>query len=158
MIHYVEGDLLTYGVEGIIHQCNCFHCMGGGIAKTLASLYPEIVLADKRTGYADALKLGTMVPVQIKHPKVNTLKYVFNVYGQYDMGTSTRHTLYDKLEEGLRKVKAFAIHRPLESIGIPYGLGCGLAGGSWKVVSKIIEDVFKDAPFPLFIVKLAERR
>ena len=27
------------------------------------------------------------------------------------------------------------------SIAIPYGIGCGLAGGDWEIVSNIIDDV-----------------
>jgi hypothetical protein len=30
------------------------------------------------------------------------------------------------------------------SIAIPFNLGCGLAGGNWDTVDKIIEDVFDD--------------
>jgi len=30
------------------------------------------------------------------------------------------------------------------SIAIPYGIGCGLAGGKWDIVYDIIEEVFND--------------
>ena len=36
----IKGDLLKSDVPAIIHQCNCFHTMGGGIAVQIASKYP----------------------------------------------------------------------------------------------------------------------
>ena len=46
-------------------------------------------------------------------------------------------------------------------MGIPYGLGCGLAGGDWNVVYNIINDVFYDCDdnyLHIYICKLPERR
>ncbi|RAP14807.1 hypothetical protein HS9_00130 [Bacillus velezensis] len=30
------------------------------------------------------------------------------------------------------------------SITLPYGIGCGLAGGNWNDVNKMIESIFED--------------
>jgi hypothetical protein len=42
-----------------------------------------------------------------------------------------------------------------DSIALPYNLGCGLDGGDWIVVYKIIEEVFND--YDVTIYELPER-
>ena len=68
---------------------------------------------------------------------------IANIFSQYDFGHDKNYTDYDSLREGLEEVKEFAMPNHL-SIAIPYKIGCGLAGGDWNIVYKIIEDVFDD--------------
>jgi hypothetical protein len=36
---------------------------------------------------------------------------------------------------------------------VPYGISCGLAGGNWKIIKAIIEDIFLDSMIECYIVK-----
>lgn len=44
-MNHIQGDLIALDMAGkfdvIVHGCNCFHAMGAGIAKTIATAFPE---------------------------------------------------------------------------------------------------------------------
>jgi hypothetical protein len=44
------------------------------------------------------------------------------------------------------------IAKGLTTLALPYGLGCGLAGGDWKVVYEIIRDVFTPASDKIAVI------
>lgn len=132
-----KGDLLKSDVPAIIHQCNCFHTMGGGIAFQLAMQYPDVYKADKETGYGDKDKMGHFSFAEIRSEH---LKYVINLYSQYDFGFGL-HTDYDALEKGLNEAMVFLKKHGVNRVGLPYLIGCGLAGGNEKTVLEILERV-----------------
>lgn len=72
-------------------------------------------------------------------------RYVANLCGQDKSGSIipfSRLTDYAALESALKSlVKHYGKYAP---IGMPYGIGCGIAKGKWKIVYDIIETVFKD--------------
>ena len=138
----INGDLLSSDVPAIIHQCNCFHTMKSGFAKQISSKYPEVLKADKRTIFGDKLKLGGFSVAFIDD---NNLKYVFNLYSQYKYGRGLQ-TDYEALEEGLAEVLYYLNLINIKRVGIPYLIGCGLAGGSKKIVMDIIEKVQEEYP------------
>lgn len=72
-------------------------------------------------------------------------KYICNLYAQeyYGNNKSVTYTSYDALRKSLTTLKEFAKSKELV-VGLPYGIGCGLANGNWDVVSNIIEEVFND--------------
>jgi O-acetyl-ADP-ribose deacetylase (regulator of RNase III) len=145
MIKYLENkNLLTWFEEqkepcAIAHQCNCFHTMGGGIARQISSRYPEALEADKDTPYGDKTKLGLFSVALVKGSKD---KLIYNVYGQHRYGTEKRHTSYDALVEGLARVQQDAQSNGLTKLGIPYNMGCKLGGGEWQIVKSIVEVTF----------------
>lgn len=134
-MNIVQGDILDITRGIICHQVNCRHVMGAGLAAAIRKKYPR--------HYADYVSrvphLGGLVFTQVS----NDL-YIVGIYGQRDIGTHQRQTDYEALEKGLIAAGAFA-----KSIGLPlylpYGIGCGLAGGDWNVVSGIIERVLPTA-------------
>ena len=71
------------------------------------------------------------------------------LFGQYKYGTDKQQTDYKALEEALFTLKINAKDHNL-SVSIPVNLGCGLAGGSWEIVYKIIEEVFHDYDVVLY--------
>jgi len=146
MLFEVKADLLEYPVQGIIHQCNCFHTMGAGLAKRIANKYPEAYDADLKTMLGDYKKLG-----EFSYTLTKDGKTVFNLYSQYRYGRDQRHTLYDSVCNGLVKVKSYAEEHKLETLGLPENMGCRLGGGSWRIVKAIIYDIFYDASIKLYI-------
>jgi len=141
MIIYKKGDLLDAPQLNIIHQVNCKGSMGAGIAKSIKNKYPLV--------YEDYLY---MIKSELSHDKCLLLgestctlindnsQRLFNLFGQVDYyPRNKRHTDYNALESGFTKIK----HCYNGDIAMPK-IGCGLGGGDWKVVSKIIEEVFND--------------
>ncbi len=161
-------------VNVILHQANCFHTMGGGIAKIISGKYPAAKEADDKTLRGDKEKLGTFTFANIEGKGK-----ILNVYSQYDtsamkntmddikdsveeeMAARGRATRYDavvaafqKIEESLSKSKAL----DKTVVGIPYGYGSDLAGGSWTVVRAIIESVFGKSKVRVLIIRLPDSK
>ena len=70
--------------------------------------------------------------------------YIAHLAGQYGYGSDHRYTDYGALETALIKAAGFAIEKKLP-LCLPYGIGCGLAGGKWNIVQTMIEKVCPDA-------------
>lgn len=164
MIKEVEGNLLTYpGLQVIGHQTNCLGVMGAGIAKQIKTKNPELFKAYVRycKKYPDAHNiLGT---VQF-HPTDNGEQTVANIFGEYSFcesvapyneGGKPRHTDYNALKEALNRLHTWLVLNDKTTVGIPYKLGCGLAGGDWDgVVYPMIKKEFEDDDdITLYIVK-----
>ena len=134
-------DIFNTVDDIIVHQVNCQGVMGSGIAKQVKALYPRVFNA-----YVEYCKksniLGTSLIVYDRG------KYIANVFGQYNYGNGLQ-TNYNALSSGLKEVYTFAKNNLL-SVAIPYKIGCGLGGGDWNVVSKIIESIFTDVPFYVY--------
>jgi hypothetical protein len=74
----------------------------------------------------------------VQFVKVNPGLFICNIAGQDGYGTQSRQTNYEALASCLTKLHAKSIELNLIPY-LPYKLGCGLAGGDWNVVSKLIE-------------------
>jgi O-acetyl-ADP-ribose deacetylase (regulator of RNase III) len=154
----IKGDLIKLAEEGmfdvIIHGCNCFHAMGGGIAKQLADRYPIVKETDRQSEFADASKLGTSTQVVVKSLTTNHIFVVKNAYTQYYWSHGKDVFEYDAFQRFLNYTAEIIIqsHTPKEGFVTPtkrphYGfpqIGAGLAGGDWSRISKMIEKFSED--------------
>ncbi len=133
----VHGDLIELALTGrfdvIVHGCNCFCAMGGGIARTIKTVFPAAFEADCETVSGDRDKLGTCT-VAYCPTDTNTVTVV-NAYTQYDYAGPGVLVDYDALTQCLQWV---ARTYPDRCIGLPR-IGAGLAGGDWPHIEKIIE-------------------
>ena len=115
--------------------------MGAGLAKQIRNKYPEVYESYIKycKGSGSQPLLGCVQTV-ICHDN----KIIANLFGQYNYGRNKQqYTDYDALKESLEGILSLARLFD-DSIAIPYGIGCGLAGGDWNTVYEMIEDVFKD--------------
>jgi hypothetical protein len=67
-------------------------------------------------------------------------RFVINLMGQYSPGKVTKNETAEMREKWFTDClnEILKIH-DLESIGFPYNIGCGLAGGDWKNYYEMIE-------------------
>jgi O-acetyl-ADP-ribose deacetylase (regulator of RNase III) len=129
------GDLVKEVHDGIIiHQCNAQGVMNSGIAKQLRETYP-IVYDDYIQEFCKHGNLLGKIIVSAVSPDL----VVISVVGQFKYGRDKEvYTSYVALSQAFLDIKKLIkdldveIHHPL--------IGCGLGGGDWDVVSKIIED------------------
>jgi O-acetyl-ADP-ribose deacetylase (regulator of RNase III) len=135
IITYLTGDVLSLfennRFDVLIHSCNCFHTMGGGVAKAIKNRYPQVYQADQNTEYGSKDKLGSF---SIGYTKFGE---VLNLYTQYYYGSLCNGPCvdYKALEQCLRKVgDAYSDRR----IGMPM-ISCGLAQGEWNIIYPMIE-------------------
>ena len=146
MIEYIQGDLIKSDCDVIIHGCNCFNCMGSGIAKTIKETYPDAYKMDCSTLYGDKNKLGTFTHVEVQNAYFpDKTVYVVNAYTQYTYGRKDGEVYanYDAIKNVMIQIRNFFSDTPITElkIGLPR-IGAGLARGDWNIISKIIEDVF----------------
>jgi O-acetyl-ADP-ribose deacetylase (regulator of RNase III) len=138
MIHEIDANLLEHPLDGFLHSCNCFHIMGGGIARFIKEKYPELYKADLMHGRrGDVSRLGKFSTV-----KCHDDKQGYNMYGQYNFGMEKRHTNYEAVYTGLLGIAQHAIQANIIRLGLPKNMGCRLGGGSWSIVRSIIDVVF----------------
>lgn len=155
MIKIMSGDLLEATEDIIVHQTNCFGGFGSGIAGQIKEKFPQ-AYEDYRHLFKDKKRrpelLGDVRVTMIKNDKI--CKYICHLFSQDSYGYDGRkYTSYDAMYQGLLYIKEQAMNSK-KSVALPYMLGCGLGGGSWKIVQAIIEDVFED--YEVTIYKLGE--
>lgn len=157
MLHYKDGDLLKSDCTTIMHQANCFGVMGAGIAKGIAQLYPEAAAVDRYSEYSPENKFG-----KFTYAIMETGITVVNLYGQYELGF-VDNKKQDERMKMLRSALNFFLYTAksgfnnnidLSKIGVPHGMGCGLAGGDWPTVENILREVSSEHNVDIYIYKL----
>ena len=157
-----QGNVLHTPIRCIAHQVNCQGVMGGGVARQIKALYPNVY--DDYVSYIkDYKELYNKSPlgecfICETNELIDDAHIIMNVFGQDRYGTDRRYTDYNALKDGLMKGIDYLqdLSRSGKcwmgqnfSIAIPYNIGCGLAGGDWKVVKEILENIeaIKDVLF-----------
>jgi O-acetyl-ADP-ribose deacetylase (regulator of RNase III) len=137
-----QGDLIKKALEGefdvIVHGANCFHTMGGGIAKQVREIFPEAYEMDLETPYADKDKLGTLSMVMVTREDGSYLTVV-NAYTQFDhqLIPGQPNVDYVAISQAFEAIQALIT--PGFRIGIPK-IGAGLAGGDWDLIEELIDE------------------
>ena len=143
-LEYTKGNLVDAYINGhvnhLAHCCNCFNTMGAGIAREISQRLPEAARADGNTVCGDANKLGKLTFAECSMARPNDM--VFNLYGQFGYGSDSRQVRYNELKNALQIARVIIQSRSeggrTPVLGIPK-LGCGLAGGDWCVVEKLVK-------------------
>lgn len=142
---FVKGNILDAGYGIIAHQVNCQMVMGSGLAKQIKDKYPSVYNGYMSSGslMAPNDRLGKCIMTEAVYKKL----YVANIFGQYHyLPRGIVHTDYTALGMGLRSLNKWRSENAVGvPIYIPHGIGCGLGGGDWNIVSGIIRDSISDA-------------
>ena len=147
MVNYFHGDLFQSDCNVVCHQCNCRGAYNAGIAKVVRNLYPQAYMVFMRRYRTGNSKLGEIDVVPCAWI-VGKMRYVINMYSQDTFAERhKRHTDYNAFQECLNKIKYFANNHPGVKIGFPTKIGCGLAGGDWDIVRKMIDNTFADSKY-----------
>lgn len=146
MLKYVKGDLFDVKSGIIAHCVNCRGAFGSGVAGQIAKLYPgaktAYIMVHERSGW----QLGKIQFIQVA---ANPDLIIANVAGQDDYGTDRVQVDYSALAIGLEKVFKFAELEDLP-VALPK-IGCGLAGGNWETVERIITMLLMKYPIGVTI-------
>ncbi len=145
----IEGNLLRNDrVEVIGHQANCQNTFGSGIARTIREMYPTAYHADTLAARNHQNQLGAIsfADIPLNHRKDDTrLHRIYNLYGQGLFGRGIRQTNYEALYSALEAMRNNIDEAYLDSppvVGFPYKMGSDRGGGSWDIVSRLIEVAF----------------
>lgn len=125
--------------------------MGAGLAMQIRSQWPVVYRRYLGLCYGnDANKLGAYQEILVE-PKL----YIVNLFGQDGYGRSERQTNYAALAAALFSFFRDCAQKNQDAIiRLPYGLGCGLAGGDWDMVFAIITDAAKTSNLDVEIWRL----
>ena len=155
---YKDGNLLLADdVQVIGHQANCHNVFGAGIAKSIREIYPKAFHADTMAYKDGKAVLGNYSFCYLDNAP---FKKIFNLYGQHLYGKGKRQTNYDALYTALEGMKDYLTEYdedvPVPDIGFPYLMGCGLGGGDWRIVERLIEVAFHNYDGNVVIYKLKQ--
>ena len=158
IIAELKIDLLKAEVDAIGHCANCFNTMGSGIAKQIKSKFPEAFEADSKTECGGRSKLGSFSvgSVSPENKTSPSIKFVYNLYGQFYYGRDSRKLNYEAIYTALAAMRHDCVSRPVKRIGFPKNMGCMLAGGKWSIVESMIHDIFDDPAFSVYICEYTQ--
>lgn len=147
----IHGDLIYLAKEGMFdvigHGCNCFATQGAGIAKQINKEFNTLSFNMENSWYTPYERLGNM---DFEHIAIDSLEKehvtVANLYTQYKPGKNLK---YAALTNCLIKMNIVFAGK---HIGLPQ-IGCGIGGGSWKLVKKIIKTTLVDCKVTVVIYK-----
>lgn len=129
MMKIINGNLLDVKEGIIVHQVNNKGVMGAGIAKQIRALYPKHYHDYK----SQHLILGDIVTTQISDKL-----FIIGLIAQDGYGRTGCYTKYSAFADCLKRLRAFHNKYPHLNIYMPYGIGCGLAGGNWDRIYELI--------------------
>lgn len=136
----IEGDLLDIPKGILCHQVNCMGKMGAGLALQIKNKWPIVYKTYITNHKKGNLQLGKVFLIKVAEDL-----FIANLCGQYHYGKGKQYTEYDALNNCFKELASWkGLYKHL-NIYIPIGIGCGLAGGDWNVVRKLIEESKLDA-------------
>ena len=140
-ITYVKGDATRpqgTGKKIIVHICNDLGAWGAGFVLALSRRW-----SDPEESYRNMPNelrvLGQVMTVAVENDVI-----VCNMIAQHGIGRDEKGGIplrYDALRECLTTVNGFAM-KINATVHMPR-IGCGLAGGDWNLVEKVIEETLK---------------
>lgn len=139
----IYGDILQVGLGGVIcHQVNCRKVAGAGLAKQIrdrvSGWYGHFRTINGNLGDVDYFHVGDTV--------------IASLYAQDEYGTDKQYTDYMALKACLQRVASYHNAHHDKIVYFPWGIGAGLGGGDWEVISKMIDDTIINP----VIVRLSE--
>lgn len=169
-MQYVHQDLLDADIDIIVQQTNCLTVRAHGLSESISKKYPYANPYKNRKSLDRknlTIESDRSVPGTIEWFGSDKGPLVCCIYGQYQPGKCTsfygnaypfppgckiRETSTMRLEwfkSGLKilleNIRSM-FGNQLVTIGFPYKIGCGLAGGLWSDYEKALQDFSKSVP------------
>ncbi|NDG52854.1 MAG: hypothetical protein EBY39_07510 [Flavobacteriia bacterium] len=160
MVKIIDGNLLDFPneIDFIAHSCNTHNVMGAGIAREIKNRYPNAYSSDCHAMMEGDNVLGNF---SFAVTDATQNKGIFNMYTQDKIGGERAvnyEAFYTALENVANYIEWQSKHECEKKVlGLPFGISCGLAGGSWTIIFAMINDILVDRNFKSYIVKYDER-
>lgn len=142
-LNIIKGSIIAAKETYIAHQCNCATFKSAGLAKLIFEHFPE---AD----YAN-VSMSDRLPGRITiHGRI------INMYAQIRPGRPTTNETRAMRLQWLRRC-LFEVSESLThdvSLALPYGIGCGLAGGDWDDTYALIKRFADYVDFDITLYRL----
>lgn len=130
-----NGNLLDANEQYICHQCNCVTKNSKYLAQHIFTRYPYANTYKTRTSNTNP---GT---IDIKGNGTNQ-RYIINMYAQYYPGKAKYSNDNPKVRLEWFKLCLHQIAqiKNINSVAMPFNIGCGSAGGDWNTYYKLIKE------------------
>lgn len=145
----IKQDILKIKEGVICHQVNCLG-VAGGLAGAVFKKYPTAGKLYKNYVKSQFKPWSLLGDTQLVRVSDDLL--VANMFAQYDVGTDCRKTEYGSFRSCIDTI-ACNLKYPYPKIYFPYLIGCGLGGGSWDIISEMIEELFWDS-FDVYVCRM----
>ena len=154
MIHYLKADATVPQAEGnivIVHICNDIGAWGKGFVLALSKRwkYPE-------KQYKQWYKEGEDFALgEVQFVSVEEKIWVANLIGQHNIYKDENGDppiRYEAVKRGLQIITDFA-YEINAKVQMPR-IGCGLAGGSWDRIEKLIRQTLLRKNIEVFVCDL----
>lgn len=138
----INGDITSLDRGVIIQQVNCQGVMGAGVAKALYTKWP--IIKQKYECFSSRSHKEALYGM-VQTINVTPQLTVYNSFSQFGYGTQEKQTNESMLINNINMIcKAYAGVNAQSGnyipVYVPYGIGCGLGGGNWALVSYGIAD------------------
>ena len=136
-IEYRKGNLFETELKVILHGCNDMGVRGSGVAKIVRENYPEAYEKYMQVYEKEGLAGGIIIPA------FSNGKVIVNAISQHGYGRNgQRFVNYEWIASIFAKLNVYCSVNAETHIAMPQ-IGAGLGGGSWEVISAIIESEAK---------------
>ena len=154
IIETVKGNILDAKEDVIVQQCNCVTITACGLSKVIKQKWKwaDPYGSRRREGRKNcAISDDRDIPgtIRVLETKETKTPKVVCLFSQWSPGKSNiRYEKtypdgkYDRLryfEECLWKLDEYCKENRIKTVAVPYGIGCGLAGGNWNDYVKELE-------------------
>ena len=148
MLKIIKGDILNSNCNVICHQVNEDGYMGGGLALSIATRYPEV--EKEYNEYCGYFEDRTMLYGDVFICEYDKDKYIANCFTQRNFITSIEDIkqVFNILVPKCKKLNL--------TIAVPYNYGCGIARGNWQEVYETLEDISNKYEYDIEIYQLED--
>ena len=137
MVTIKKGNVLDAKEKIIGHQVNCFG-VAGGLAGAVFRKWPYA-----KNDYMQLIKnvqAKSLLGMAHYTGEQRDGHIICNLFGQFEPGAAYNPK---KLEQALEQLGNFA-RTTGYSVALPWKISCGIAGGDWEEVQRIIERTMED--------------
>jgi hypothetical protein len=144
----ISGNLLDAKEIYICHQCNCVTKTSYGLSKSISNKYVWADLykirSKNKTTSGEMNTPGTII--KFEHPsepdKFHKIICFMSQIGPKKPTArySTQNDTYENRKMWFQECLDILDKDNYESVAMPYGIGCGLAGGKWSEYNKMLEE------------------
>lgn len=137
-MHVIPGSITDIKSGVVCHQVNCMGAIGAGVSGVIIKKWPavgkEYMHICQYTQNPEHL-FGHWYLV-----RVDDKLSIYSIFSQFNYGNSAKtgqvYTDINLLSKALHDIASRS-----EIVYIPYGIGCGLAGGNWNELVQLIDDI-----------------
>ena len=149
MVREIHGDLLKQPIDIIAHHINYMGRMDEGLALQIKK---QLLTSDEYHKYTNFCKdqgedaLGNTLLIEAPDGRI-----IANCFGKQIPQKGAKLSDYDAFLHSMAKVRNYARIDGLK-VGVPGLIGCGYAGGDWKIVRDMLYKLFGAEDQPELVI------